>query len=143
MPEVALSDSFMDSLRHLDRADAKRAVAFVDKLVREQAAPSLRPEIVHDAADRSIRSLKVTHDLRAIAHIERDRVVLLFVARHDRAYAWARDRCMECHQDSGDLRFVRGEEGDMSLALHDCRDSRDLCRILDSYGIAHEIELTS
>ncbi len=106
MVTLTITDSFVSALTELDASDAKRVIAFLDKLVREPSARGLRPEIVHDAADRTIRSYKVTHDLRAIAHIEGDTVLLLFVARHDKAYAWARDRCIECHPVTGEIQVV-------------------------------------
>ncbi len=134
-----LSDSFARSLVDLDPADARRVAAFVGKLIAAPQAASLRPEIVHDAADRKIRSFKVTHDLRAIAHIDGADALLLFAARHDRAYAWARDRCIECHPVTGERRLVirggdpQGEPVGESL----CAGTGELCAVLDRYGIAH------
>lgn len=104
--QISIADSFLESLIRLSAGDGKRVAAFLDKLVHAPDAAGLRPEIVHDAADRAIRSFKVTHDLRAIAHIEGDRVVLLYVSRHDDAYAWAAGRCVECHPVTGELQLV-------------------------------------
>ena len=147
MPSLAIAETFLDALGELDRADAKRAAAFVDKLLRAPATASLRPEIIHDAADRSVRSFKVTHDLRAIAHLEGDRVLLLFVARHDRAYAWARDRCIECHPVTGELYLVSTAAGNRAtdadgvpLTVHTCATIEELCRLLSAAGIEHGIE---
>jgi hypothetical protein len=63
-------------------------------------------ELVHDASDRSIRSLRVTNDLRAIAHVETGQLLLLYVDQHDKAYRWARDHCVECHPVTGELQVV-------------------------------------
>jgi len=112
-----MTDSFVESLAALSPSDGKRAAAFLDKLLHASDASGMRPEIVHDAGDRAIRSLKVTHDLRAIAHIEGDAVVLLYVDRHDPAYAWARNRCIECHPVTGELQIVADpDEAERSLA---------------------------
>jgi hypothetical protein len=138
MPRITISDSFLASLADLDPADAKRVALFLDKLVRAPEASSLRPEIVHDAADRAVRSLKVTHDLRAISHVEGERVLLLFVARHDRAYAWARDKCVACIAATGEfeLRSAPDEAG-VHLVVHACPTAGALCELLSSAGIAH------
>lgn len=96
MGTLELTSSFIDSLAALDRADGRRAVAFLGKLIDGPAAPSLAPEIVHDAHDHAVRSYRVTHDLRAIASAEADHLVLLHVARHDRAYVWVRGHCFDC-----------------------------------------------
>ena len=137
MANVALADSFLESLASLDAADVKRAVNFVDKLVRVPEAASLRPRIVHDAADRSVRSFKVTHDLRAIAHVTGDEIVLLHVARHDPAYAWARDRCLSCHAETRELWLTSIGKGDRprALVVHACSSSDELCRLLRNHGI--------
>lgn len=93
---VSISDSFLHALARLAPGDIKRVALFVDKLLHQPDAAGMRPELVHDAGDHAVRSLKVTHDLRAIASIEGDHLLLLWVARHDDAYAWARDHCYDC-----------------------------------------------
>lgn len=110
MPQFAMADSFVDAFAALDAASTKRVAAFLGKLVREPDARSLHPEIVRDAPDRSIRSLRVTDDLRAIARIAEDTLLLLFVGEHDRAYRWARDHCVECHPVTGELQLVAAPE---------------------------------
>lgn len=132
MVALLVADSFLGALDQLDKGDAKRAVSFLDKLVRAPDSAGLRPEIVHDAADRAIRSFKVTHDLRAIAHVDGGTVLLLFVARHDRAYAWARDRCIECHPVTDERRLVlRGVDPEEEpVHAHLCSTAGELCALL-------------
>lgn len=89
-------------MRRLDPADARRASAFAEKLITASEVSGLHPKIVHDAHERAVRSFRVTQDMRAIAHLDCGRLLLLFVARHDVAYAWARGHCIEC--------IVNGEE---------------------------------
>jgi len=102
---LTLADSFIESLADLSPADNKRATAFLDKLIHAADASGLRPEIVHDASDRTVRSFKVTHDLRAIGRVDGANLMLLFVARHDEAYRWARDHCVECDPPNGEIRI--------------------------------------
>lgn len=139
MPRIALTDTFLEALGDLDSIDAKRTASFIDKLLRAPESTSLRPEIVHDAADRAVRSLRVTHDLRAIAHLDGEMMLLLFVARHDRAYAWARDRCVACHAETRELWLVGGSEDPRGRPLvpHVCDTSGELCRLLERVGIDH------
>jgi len=117
-----MTDSFVEALAALSPSDGKRAASFLDKLLHSPDASGMRPEIVHDAGDRAIRSLKVSHDLRAIAHIEDGNVVLIYVSRHDQAYEWAKNRCIECHPVTGELQIVA--------------DPFDAQRILASEGVA-------
>lgn len=114
---ISLGDSFLHALAELSASDVKRVAAFLDKLVHEPDAAGLRPEVVHDAADRAIRSLKISHDLRAIARIEGDRLLLLWAARHDRAYTWAREHCFECDPLTSGIDVVERPDGG-----HEARD---------------------
>lgn len=140
MPAISLTDSFLDALADLDGADAKRVARFLAKLLRAPETAALHPEIVHDAADRTVRSLRVTRDMRAILHVSGESWVLLFVARHDRAYAWARDHCVECDSDgvAALLTTVDDRSGRPVLSMP-CDSVSDLCRTLDRAGIAHDI----
>jgi len=88
----------------LDRADARRASAFTERLVDAPELAGMHAKIVHDAHNRAVRSFRVTQDMRAIAHIDCGRLLLLFVARHDDAYAWARNHCIECLVEGEDVR---------------------------------------
>lgn len=138
MPLIEITEEFADSLDELDPSDAKRVAAFLGKLVLAPDAASLRPEIVHDAADRSIRSFKVTHDLRALARFDGDRVGLLFVARHDRAYARARDACFGCRPQAPVIGVVSASDDPAPQAWL-CSSVADLCRVLTARGIVHDL----
>lgn len=96
---IALSESFFESSRALDRADARRVSAFLGKLVSEPEARGFHEEIVRDAHDRSVRALHVSRDLRAIGRVQGDVLALVYVGAHDRAYQWTRGRCIECRAD--------------------------------------------
>ena len=110
MQQIALANSFLNALADLDAIGTKRTAAFLDKLVREPDWSSMHPERVRESRDRAIHSLRVTSDLRVIAHVEGDRMLLLYVDHHDDAYRWARDRCVECHPVTGELQVVASPE---------------------------------
>lgn len=152
MPRIAMTEEFVGALAGLDGADAKRTAAFLDRLVRAPDASSLDAEIVHDAGDRAVRAMRVTRDLRAIICLERDRVVLLYVARHDEAYAWARDHCVRCRPLDGALEVVHVDVGALPTTpvpappmpapgRIECvvDDTGSLCEVLDSHGVPHEL----
>lgn len=138
---LSVTGSFLDSMGELDPLDAKRVAAFVEKLISSPEAAGLRPEMVHDAQDRSARSFKVTHDLRAIARVDGDETALLFVARHDAAYVWARTHCVVCLTETRELRLVEhgGPHTGRALRSWRCDDSGELCAVLDSRGIPHAV----
>lgn len=99
--QLALTDTFVEALASLAPSEGKRATAFLDKIIHSADAPSLRPEIVHDAKSRAIRSFRVTHDLRAIGHVAGDELTLVYVGQHDEAYRWASKHCVDCDPHSG------------------------------------------
>ncbi len=110
MTQLAIADSFMDAVLRLDSRDMKHAAAFVDRLTEETARAGFNFEMIHDAKDRAIRSVRVSKDLRAIAHIDAGRILLLYIDHHDAAYEWARNRCVECHPITGELQVIEAPE---------------------------------
>jgi mRNA-degrading endonuclease RelE of RelBE toxin-antitoxin system len=147
MPKISMTEEFVSSLARLDGADARRTAAFLDKVVREPDASALHPEIVHDAGDRAIRSMRVTQDLRAIVCVESDRIVLLHVAHHDAAYAWAREHCVACDPIDESLEVVRLRTRETSTPASAAAgrvtctvdDTGSLCEVLDANGVPHEL----
>jgi hypothetical protein len=128
---IAISHSFLEAVLDLSPADTRRAAAFLDKLLHSTASAGLRPERVHDATDPSIRSYKVTRDLRAIGRTDGDLITVLYVAQHDEAYRWARDRCSDCPPTVRDIDVVE----DQSPRV--CSDSKELCSALEAAGLEH------
>jgi mRNA-degrading endonuclease RelE of RelBE toxin-antitoxin system len=150
MPRISMTEEFVSSLARLDGADAKRVAAFLDKVVREPDTSGLHTEMVHDAGDRGIRSMRVTQDLRAILCVEPDRIVLLHVAHHDAAYAWAREHCIVCDPMDDSLEVVRVEAKPAPAAggppaappgriTCTVDDTGSLCEVLDAHGVPHEL----
>ena len=144
--KISISDSFLDATRALEPVDARRASAFAEKLVVTPEASSLHPEIVHDAHNRTVRSFRVTQDMRAIAHLEGGRLLLLYVARHDAAYAWARGHCIECVMTDMEVRVrltrvaadgTQEREPFSDACACDVETVEELRAVFDEYGIAH------
>jgi hypothetical protein len=127
MTQLALADSFMETVLRLDPRDMKHVAAFVQRLTGESGRSELHFELIHDARDRAIRSARVSKDLRAIAHVDGDRILLLYVGQHDAAYKWAKDRCVECHPVTGELQVVEAPDWATSrLALPPAPATREL-----------------
>jgi mRNA-degrading endonuclease RelE of RelBE toxin-antitoxin system len=142
---ISISDSFLDAMRKLDSADARRASAFAEKLVATPENTSLHPRIVHEARDRSVRAFRVTQDMRAIVYLDCGRLLLLFVGRHDTAYTWARGHCIECIVSGEEVRVrLTVVNPDGSKGLEPIADGRacvvetveELRALLHEYGIA-------
>ena len=100
---VSLSETFLEALASLEAPDTKRAAAFLLKVIQDPARLGTNFELIRDAHDHRVRSARVTQDLRSIAWCDSARIVLLYVAHHDRAYAWARARCISCDPVTGEI----------------------------------------
>jgi hypothetical protein len=161
MAQITLARSFIEALARLEPIDTKRTAAFLEKLLDEPDAGGLHTEMIRGANDRTVRSMRVTADLRAIAQQLGDELVLLFVGHHDEAYSWARAHCSTCEPEVprpslGVLSLVdspaaptyaRAKSQTTGAAYFApdqvCRivDGRELCRVLDeahiSHGLAH------
>jgi hypothetical protein len=136
---VTLTDSFLDAVSALDRNSMRRVGGFISKLLTQASPTGLRPEIVHEAGDRSIRSYRITRELRAIARVQGMDVALLYAGPHEEAYAWASRRCIECEESRHRVRLRDREDLETStlLAEWECVDEDDLCRLFDERGLEH------
>ncbi len=138
-PCVTVADSFLEAARSLDHEDAKRVAAFVGKLLAEPTAAGLRPEIVRDAHDRSVRSYRVSRELRAVGRVDGADTTFLYVGPHEKAYAWARSHCIDCHLDGHSVRLAGSDEPGQRLREWACVDRDQLCDVLDAHGVAHDL----
>jgi mRNA-degrading endonuclease RelE of RelBE toxin-antitoxin system len=100
-PDIVVADTFDQACERLDQADAKRADAFVDRLVTDPSRAGTHFEIVRKQPDRNMRSARVSLELRAIAYLHGETLTLLWVDHHDSAYRWARAKCVVCHPVTG------------------------------------------
>jgi hypothetical protein len=138
-PCITVTDSFLEAAAELQRNDAKRVSAFVGKLLTESTAAGLHPEIVRDAHDRSIRSYRVSRELRAVARVEGRDATFLYVGPHEKAYAWARTHCVECQLGRHSVRLAEENGPSRELREWECLDHDQLCDLLDSHGVAHDL----
>lgn len=100
---VETTRSYEGSLGKLGPDDARHVAAFVRKLEATPSLPGVHLEPVREAHDKRVRSARVSRDLRAIAFVEEDRVVLIWVGQHDMAYTWAASKCISCSVETGEV----------------------------------------
>lgn len=138
-PCVTVTDSFLEAATELERIDAKRVSAFLGKLLTQPTAAGLHGEIVKDARDRTIRSYRVSRELRAVARVEGRDATFLYVGPHEKAYTWARKHCVECQLGRHSVRLAEDDGPGRQLRQWECLDHDQLCDLLDSHGVAHEL----
>src|SRR5690606_20775574 len=81
---------------------------FVFKFRRDPRSPGINLERVQGARDGRLFSVRINDDYRGVVARPdgSDTVLLLWVDKHDDAYAWARRRRCEINPETGALQIV-------------------------------------
>lgn len=110
-PKVALGDGFLEAFAAIPRAQQKAVMSFVSKFRANPRAPGINYEVIRNARDPNFRSVRIDLNYRGIV-LSPDQgnvYVLLWVDKHDDAYAWAvRHRC-QIHPTTGSLQLFEVE----------------------------------
>jgi len=104
-PRVALHDDLMEAFYKIPRDKQKKIGQFISKFRSNPRASGINYETIKDAANSSYRSVRIDDDYRGIVlKPERGNVyLLLWVDKHDDAYAWAQRIKVEVHPHTGTL----------------------------------------
>ncbi len=105
--KMAMSSDFLGAFANLPAAQQKAVRSLISKFEKNPRAPTLHYEGIHQAADRRMRSVRVDQDYRAIilSPNKGDTHVLLWAAKHDDAYNWARRHKCEINPETGVLQI--------------------------------------
>ena len=109
---VAVSQDFLSCIPKLPRQIQIKALKFAKEFQRNPTSPGYNYETIRNAHDKNMRSLRITGDYRAIIlKPERGKTyLLLWIANHDEAYAWAERRRCLVHPDTGSLQIFTVDE---------------------------------
>ena len=108
--KVAVFDDFLESYAKLPRPQQRKVSEFLRKFRENPTSPAINYEKIADFRDPNLRTVRIDLSWRAIVlKPERgDVFVLLWVDHHDEAMAWARNRRVEIHPDTGALQVFAG-----------------------------------
>ena len=114
---VALSSDFLKAYNRLPEKGRGKVAAFISKFRDNPRSPGLNYERIAGAKDSMIRSLRVDQDIRCIVRApdEGNAYVLLWIDKHDDAYAWARRRTCHVNRVSGALQIVDVEAAESAV----------------------------
>ncbi len=102
---VAIFDQFLESFARIPRAQQKKVNGFIRKFRADPTSSAINYERIHNFADPNLRTVRIGDDYRAIV-LRPDQgnvFVLLWVDHHDEAMAWARNKRVEVHPETGGL----------------------------------------
>ena len=110
MSAVNISKTFSASTKKLSTPDRGRVLDFLTKFMEDPSSPGFNFETIEGAKDRSIKSARITQDLRTILHQSDQMLTLLYAGHHEDAYRWAERRRVENHPVTGTLQIVETTE---------------------------------
>jgi len=110
-PTVAMSMEFLSQAAKLPAAVHAKVLKWSMLFQTDPTAPGINYENIH-SRDPNLKSVRVDQDWRGIVHKpERGNVyTLLYVDRHDAAYAWAKSRKIAINRVTGAMQLVMLEQ---------------------------------
>ena len=108
---VAISDDFLRCFADIPQAKQKSVMNFLTKFRQNPASGGINYEKINDASDANMRSVRVDQDYRGIV-LKPDKgnvYCLLWVAKHDDAYSWARRHKAAINPEAGNLQVFQSQ----------------------------------
>lgn len=103
--KIALSDDFLRCFAEIPRDRQKAVVKFLAQFRENPTSPGINYEKINHAADANMRSVRIDQNYRGIV-LKPDHggvYCMLWVAKHDDAYDWARRHKAAIHPDAGNI----------------------------------------
>lgn len=110
-PKVAISIDFLYAFAQIPRQLQTKVREFIEKFKANPTAPGIHYEVIRNAQDGRLRSVRINDAYRGIV-LKPDRgdvYALLWVDHHDEAYAWAQHRRIDIHPETGALQVMEVE----------------------------------
>lgn len=110
-PKVAISIDFLYAFAQIPRQLQTKVREFIEKFKANPTAPGINYEAIRNARDARLRSVRINDAYRGIV-LKPDRgdvYALLWVDHHDEAYAWAQNRRIDIHPETGALQVMEIE----------------------------------
>src|SRR4028119_1591583 len=109
---LAISDEFFDAYSRLPRNAQGKVSEFINRFRQDPTRPGLNYESIQDSRDKHMKSVRVDQAHRAIV-LKPDSgnvYILLWIAKHDDAYTWARRKVCRVNEVSGALQIIDVED---------------------------------
>ena len=108
---VAVYDEFLDAFAKLPRAQQKKVSQLMRKFRADPTSPSFNYEKISSFRDPNMRTVRIDQQYRAvILKPEQGNIyVLLWVDNHDEAMAWAENKQVIIHPETGSLQVLVAE----------------------------------
>lgn len=110
---VAVASDFLTAFSRIPRQQQAKVLDFVNKFRADPTQPGINYEKIQRAKDPNLRSVRIDQSYRGVVlKPEKGNVyVLLWVDKHDDAYAWAEHKVYTIHPETGSLQIIDVQEG--------------------------------
>ena len=118
--KIAMSDDFFRSFADIPRDRQQAVIKFVSQFRQNPTSPGINYEKIRDAADPAMRSVRIDQSYRGIV-LKPDAgnvYCLLWVDKHDDAYAWAARRRVAIHPELGTVQVFESVHAEEPAAAH-------------------------
>ena len=124
--KVAISADFLKAFSQIPRAQQKKVREFVDQFQNNPTSPGYNYETIRGCVDSNLRSARIDQTYRAIILKPEsgDVYMLLWVDKHDEAYAWASRRKLIIHPETGGIQIIQVEERERVATPVPARDGQ-------------------
>jgi len=114
MPDVkvAIADDFLDAFSEIPKSKQKKVRRFLQKFRADPTSSGINYEKIEAARDPKLRSVRIDQAYRGIV-MKPDAgnvYMLMWVAHHDDAYQWARNKLVRVHPETGSLQVIPVQE---------------------------------
>lgn len=125
-PTVAIGDSFLKSMMDLPDKIIKKARETITKFQHDPTSPGLNYEKIANAKDSRLRSIRIDQTYRCIVlkSEKGDTYILLWVDKHDEAYAWAEGRTCAVNPLTGSIQVVEVQEAPAAASPAPAKESK-------------------
>jgi len=110
MPDVkmAISTEFLDAFAQVPRSKQSKVRRFMEKFKANPRSGGINYEKIRGAADPNLRSVRIDQEYRGIvlAPEQGNVYLLMWVDKHDEAYAWAENKQVQVHPETGSLQVL-------------------------------------
>ncbi len=115
-PKVALSADVLSCLARLPQGVQPKVAKFVTQFQADPTRSGINYEKIRDARDKRMRSVRIDQAYRGIVLVpdKGDVYLLLWIDKHDDAYAWARRHKVGIHAETGTLQVFVPETGEVA-----------------------------
>lgn len=105
---LVMSIDFLDAFSQLPKQIQSKTSAFIQKFKQNPTASGLNYEVIRNAADPNLKSVRVDQAYRAIIRKpdKGNAYLLLWVDKHDDAYNWAQKKICKINPESGALQII-------------------------------------